>query len=243
MTSPAISALSAVAAWLVSQGPVMWDAACQAAAAAYGWARRHAPAAWEKARYAWALAAATWRVAVVQRAMLGGDFLLVKACAVNEEDGTDAVVTRSFDAARWEASAREATGWATKKMRVEVRYVSFGHKYRAVLRPGDAFSAPKAVERHRGGPKGVMAAELVGKRGLTVDVTRRVHKYQGPLKDFHAGQGLRVGVLDMFPFDDPAELVDNFHTLRIIDAHARQLTVPLECPDLGAWVASQGKFD
>lgn len=201
------------------------------------------PRAWERARYAWALAAATWRVSVVQRWLAGSPFVLLKACALNEDDGTDAVVTKAFEPSRWEDSVRAFTGWATQKLRVEVRYSSFGHKFRAVLRPGDAWTPPEAVERHRGGPKGVMAAELVGSRGVAVDVTRRVHKYQGPAKDFHAGKGLRVGVLDMFPFDDPRELLEHFHTLRIVDARARLVDVPIECPDLGAWLASQTKAE
>ena len=193
--------------------------------------------AWERARYAWALATATWRVSVVQRFLLASPYSLLKVVALNEDDGTDATVTVAFEPARWEDSVRAFTGWATQKLRVEVRYSSFGHKYRAVLRPGDAFETPEALERHRGGPRGVMAAELVGPDdGLSVDVTRRVHKYQGPTKDFHAGKGLRVGVLDMFPMDDAAELLEHFTALRIVDARARLVEVPIDCPDLGAFL-------
>ncbi len=192
---------------------------------------------WERARYAWALATATWRVSVVQRFLIGSPYTLLKVVALDEDGGRDATVTAAFEPARWEDSVRAFTGWATQKLRVEVRYLSFGHKYRAVLRPGDAFVEPEGVERHRGGPKGVLAAELVGAEGLAVDVTRRVHKYQGPAKDFHAGKGLRVGVLDMFPLDDPRELGDHFHTLRLVDARARVVEVPTDCPDVGAALA------
>lgn len=192
--------------------------------------------AWERVRYAWALTTATWRVSVVQRYLLASPYSLLKVVALNEDDGTDATVTVAFEPARWEDSVRAFTGWATQKLRVEVRYLSHGHKYRAVLRPGDAFETPEALERHRGGPKGVMAAELVGPDGLVVDVTRRVHKYQGPTKDFHSGKGLRVSVLDMFPMDDTAELLDHFTVLRIVDARARLVDVPIDCPDLGAFL-------
>lgn len=199
----------------------------------------------EKARCAWALAVATYRVSVLQRYMAAQDTMVYKVVCVDEEAGTDATVpVRSFDPARWEASTRASTGWHdAKSLRVDVRYLAHGKKYRLVLRPGDACVLPPAPERHRGGPKGVMAAELVGDEGVRVDVTRRVHKYEGPGKDFHGRMGLRVAALDMFPMDDPRELAHSFHTLRIIDAHARVLHVPVDCPDMAAAVAADSKSD
>lgn len=203
-----------------------------------------AVSAWEKVRCAWALLLATWRVAVVQRVIATHDFLVFKVIALNEDDGTDATVTSSFNqGAEWESSVRAATGWAHQNMRVEVRYLSHGKKFRAILRPGDTCTFPNEVpERHRGGPKGVMAADLVGD-DITVNITRRMHKYEGPTKDFHSALGLRVGVTDMFPLDDAAELKATFHTLRLIDAHARVVHVPMDCEDLAKALAAAGKVE
>lgn len=194
--------------------------------------------AWEKARCVWALILATWRVAVVQRLIATHDFLVVKVLALNEDDGTDAVITTSFNqGVTWEDGVRAATGWATQALRVEVRYLARGKKYRAILRTGDTCAFPEEIpDRHRGGPKGVMAAELVGD-DISVNITRRVHKYEGPTKDFHAALGLRVGVTDLFPLDDAQELRATFHTLRLIDAHARVVHVPMDCADLAGALA------
>lgn len=220
------------------------EASTASMAAWVAWAGACAASAWEKVRCAWALMLATWRVAVVQRVMATHDFLVFKVIALNEDDGTDATVTSSFNQGlEWESSVRAATGWATQGMRVEVRYLSHGKKYRAILRPGDDCSFPRdAPERHRGGPKGVMAAELVGD-DITVNITRRLHKYEGPTKDFHAGLGLRVGVTDMFPLDDAGELKASFHTLRLIDAHARVVLVSMDCDDLAGALAAAGKTE
>lgn len=207
---------------------------------AAAWVRRALADAWEHVRCVWALLAATWRVSVLQRVLVAQDFVVYKVVALNEDDGTDAIVTRAFSKGDgWEDSVRAATGWTRQKLRVEVRYLARGKKFRAVLRPGDAWELRGAPERHRGGPKGVMAAELVGD-GVTVDITRRIHKYEGPAKDFHR---LRVGVTDMFPFDDADELRVNFHTLRLIDAHARVLNVPMGCDDLMVALAASAKAD
>lgn len=215
----------ALAAWVVVRAPAAWEGTTKACAGAV-----------EKARYAWALLVATYRVSVVQRHMASQDSLVYKVCALNEDTGEDATVTRGFDPRSWEPSVRAATGWGTANLRVDVRYLAHGRKYRLVLRPGQACSFPLAPERHRGGPKGVMAAELVG-NDVSVNITRRVHKYEGPAKDFHGGVGLHVGVTDMFPMDDPEELHHNFHTLRIVDAHARLLTIPTTCDDVASALA------
>lgn len=215
---------------------------------ALAWLLVTAERVWEKARVAWALAVATYRVAVVRRFMATADLVVYKVCAFDERGGRDEVVTRFFDASRWEESVRAGLGWAPDvPLRVEVRYLSRGRKYRLVLRPGDACDLPAPADRHRGGPKGVMAAELVGEgeggEAVTVNVTRRLHKYEGPLKDFHRGGGLRVGVVEMFPFDDADELRHNFHTLRLVDAHARVLLLPVDTPDLAGAIAARVKAD
>lgn len=218
------------------------------AVVAFGaWVMDSAPGAmeWmsEKARYAWALAAASVRVAL-RKVVRPRVFSIQKVVALNETDGRDALVTSEFESAEWEESVRVATRWFRDALRAEVRYVFHGKKFRLVLRPGDTceFGEDNVPVRHRGGPKGVMAAELVGHEA-TVDITRRIHKYQGPLKDFHAGMGLRVGITDMFPLDDIGDLTDQFHTLRIVDAHARVLNLPIDCPDLAKALAQCGKDD
>lgn len=188
----------------------------------------------ERARCFWVLLAATWRVAVLQRYLCSQAFWIYKVVAINEASGSDANVTKTFVPGAWESTIRLVTGWKDAPLRLDVRYLAYGRKYRLILRPGDACTFPEFPERHRGGPKGVMAAELVGEAGVAVDITRRVLKYQGPAKDFHRGMGARVGVTDMFPFDDTEELLHNFSELRIIDAHARVVRVPIGCDDLAA---------
>jgi hypothetical protein len=192
---------------------------------------------WQRVRTAWALAVASWRYYVVRRWLQSDESWIYKVVAINEATDEDAVVTWSFDPARWEDSVRRATGWRTDPVRADVRYLCHGRKYRMVLRAGDACALPSVPDRHRGGPRGVMAAELVGKR-VAVDVTRRVIKYQGPARDFHRGLGLRVSVMDMFPMDDGEELQAHFGALHVIDARARLQSVPISCDDLGAALAA-----
>lgn len=242
IVSSCVVALTTVAAWVVDKAPMAYARAIEHASSLCDSTVRGCERAWEKARYAWALAVATYRVSVLQRLMASHELLMYKIVALNEQDGTDAIVTKSFESERWEESTRAATGWLNEKMRVEVRYLAHGKKYRAVLRPGDECAFQAVPERHRGGPKGVMAAELVG-NDVTVNITRRVHKYEGPMKDFHRRMGLRVSVSDMFPFDDTEELTHAFHTLRIVDAHARVLHLPLTTSDLAAALANEGKTD
>lgn len=197
---------------------------------------------YETLRYLWAFCLATYRVSVLQRFICTREFWVYKVCAINEDSGSVAGVTRMFRPEAWEHSVRLATGWKRAPLRVEVRYLAHGKKFRLVLRPGDTCTFPPYTQRHRGGPKGVMAAELCGEE-TTVNITPRVLKYQGPLKDFHLGLGLRVGVVDMFPYDDAQELDMRFHTMRIVDAHARTVDIPLSCPDVASSLASRQKSD
>lgn len=210
--------------------------------AALKWLATSTKATVENARCAWALAAAAWRVSVLQRFMNDHCFMVYKVLALNEETGEDKNVTKAFQAKEWEESVRVASGWFTQKLRADVRYMAHGKKYRFVLRPGDTCRLTDVPERHRGAPKGVMAAELVGDEA-TVNITRRVLKYQGPSKDFHRGMDLRVGVTDLFPFDDPHELRLNFHALRVVDAHARVHHVPVTCDDLAGALTAVCKAD
>ena len=188
---------------------------------------------WERVRYAWAFLKAAWRFYIVARFLHNTDFAVYKALAINEDTSECAKVTAVFDRENWENSVRIATGWTTPRIRADVRYMAHGRKYRLVLRPGDACAFAAVPERHRGGPKGVMAAMLRARGDLVgVDITRRVLKYQGPNKDFHSAMNLKVGVLDMFPYDDAEELKDYFHTLYVVDAQARTHIMPLVCRDI-----------
>lgn len=214
----------------------------EAIPAAWAWLREASATTVENARCAWALATAAWRVTVLQKFMNDDRFMVYKVVAFNEDTGQDKNVTRHFDPKEWEESVRVATGWYIRPVRADVRYMAHGKKYRLVLRPGDTCELTEVPEKHRGGPKGVMAAELVGDEA-TVDITRRVLKYQGPLKDFHGGMGLRVGVTDMFPFDAPAELCLNFHALRVVDAHARVVHIPVTCDDVATALAAASKAE
>ena len=190
---------------------------------------------WCSVRYAWAIIKAYWRFYIAALVSDPSEFMLHKVIAINEDTGADAIVTRTFDASNWVESTRVATKWTQPNIRLEVRYFAHGRKYRLVLRPGDRCTLASIPERHRGGPKGVMAAELIAKEHvLGIDVTRRIQKYQGPGKDFHSGLGLRVAVADMFPYDDLNEIRSVFSTLVVIDAHANTVNIPIDCTDIAA---------
>jgi len=60
--------------------------------------------------------------------------------------------------------------------------------------------------------------DLASPPAREVDVTGRLLKYAGPDKDFHAGVGLRVRVLDCFPFDNTDMLRARFACLHVTDA-------------------------
>lgn len=188
-------------------------------------------AIYERLRYAWAFVKATYRIYFLQRFANPMPMMVYKVVAVNEDTETEQNVTRLFRPGAWEASVRLATGWTSKNIRADVRYLSEGRKYRVILRPGEAWSLPDGPTRYRGGPKGVMSASMHGD-GRAVNVTARVLKYQGPLKDFHHSLGHRVGVMDMFPLDDLDELYQNFEFIRIIDAHAHMFDIPVDCDDV-----------
>jgi len=193
---------------------------------------------WERARYAWAFLKAAWRFYIVSRFIQTTDFAVYKVLAINEDSYECVTVTSMFDRLDWENSVRIATGWTTPRLRADVRYMAHGRKYRLVLRPGDACALASVPERHRGGPKGVLAAELRARGDLVgVDITRRVLKYQGPNRDFHAAMNLTVGVLDMFPYDDAEELKEYFYALYVVDAHAKTHIMPLTCRDIKGAIA------
>lgn len=219
-----VGAVAAFGGWVVGKAP--------------GVARevlRRAREGLQRARAAAAVGAAAFRVLVLRRLLASPDVAVVKA-TLFRGDGTDVDITRGFDA---RACGRHVV---SPSERVDVRYLAHGRKYRLVLRKGDEACLTEAPARHRGGPKGVMAAELIGAEA-SVDITRRVHKYQGPAKDFHAGMGLRVGVTDLFPFDDPEELAANFDTVRIVDHALRTLYLPVNCPDIAKALADAHKAE
>ena len=136
---------------------------------------------------------------------------------------------RFFDPGTWERDARELTGWTA--FRVEVRYVFRHKKYRMVLHRGDVCTFPPYQEPQAPAcrlPRGVLSARLQGALGTDIDhdVTARVMKYQGPKGDFHAGLGLRVGLFEMFPFDDHADNAARYTHLRVMDTTGRLIDLP-----------------
>lgn len=152
-----------------------------------------------------------------------------KVYVLNEAPEPGATVrelsARDFDPAAWLAQAARAAP-EFESLRVEVRYVYRGAKYRAVLRPGDDAEAvlPPGAAGAGGGllaPPRVVSARLQGPPGsddVDRDVTARVRKYQGPARDFH-GWGVRLH--DMFPFEDHDDDARVYSHLRIVDARAR----------------------
>ena len=156
---------------------------------------------------------------------------------VFNEDDTDgdfykAMPPYLLDLYDWEASVREHTGW--ENIRVEIRYRAVDarnqetQKYRMVLRPGERCMLLGADRIRRHG--GIMSARLQGPKGSTIDtdVTSRVLKYQGPLRDFHGAQGLHVTVHDMFPFDDHADNAARFSHLRLVNARGHVVDLPYD---------------
>lgn len=202
---------------------------------------------YERVRCAWVMVLATWRVVVLQRYLCDQDFWVYKAVAINEDENKCQVVTKTFEPQHWEDATRQVTGWQGP-FRVDVRYLAHGRKFRMVLHPGDTFTFPPVPESHRGGPKGIMAAELVG-TGLyapNCNVTSRVLKYQGPAKDFHRGMGLKVALTEMFPYRDPQALQEDYNQLKVVDACdacAQEFCIPVNCDDVGKAMAAHTKAD
>lgn len=199
-----------------------------------GWTR----AACERVRVAWAVATAAYRVTVLQAFLQTAEFVVYKVVAFNDDTGEHRKVTGSFVPGAWEATVRKETAWTTDKLRVDVRYLSQGKKYRMVLRPGDTCSFADLPEPPSG-PAGVLSAELLHREegAASTNVTARVLKYQGPGGDFQAGMGHRVGVSDLFPMDDREDLREGYEGLRVMHvADTRVLTrlIPIECEDVRA---------
>lgn len=210
----------------------------------FGWVRDAASKAYECALYAWVWLTALWRVHVLKQVMSTSEFWVYKVVALNDDEDSDANVTKYFAVGSWssmpswwEDRVRMVTGWTSPNIKLDVRYLSHGRKFRLVLRPGDKCTLPEDLERHRGGPKGVLCAEMVADEN-TVDVTPRVLKYQGPAKDFHKSLGLRVAVRDMWPKDEPEELAHMYDGLRIIDSNLHTVAVPFACEDIAEFLST-----
>lgn len=165
-----------------------------------------------------------WLVSLFRSACPPIDWNIVAVYAFNDE-GRFMDVTTMFDPARkdWDQAVSQYTGWPISK--VEVRYVSrVGTKYRMVLRPGDSCPFPPSLTCARG--KGFLSATIVPDSGIPgakpVDVTARLRKYAGPLRDFHAHSGCSVRASDVLPMDDWDYVTQRFKKLVVTDLHFKR---------------------
>lgn len=119
----------------------------------------------------------------------------------------------------WEQCVHDLTGWDT--FRLEIRYTFHGRKYRMVFKNGWAFMWPPYLHP-KWGPT-VIHAALVPREhdGVPQDVTRRMVKYAGPMKDFHATVATVPSAADMFPFEDPAMLRETYTCVSVRDITMR----------------------
>lgn len=114
----------------------------------------------------------------------------------------------------------------TDAVKLEVRYFfrnSFGFqtKYRMIIRDTTNHipwpPEKKMVHPSNGGiiPP-ILNARLLSSRPTSnvIDVTRRVEKYLGHNKDFNS---VSIRPLDLFPYDDPDELRQNYCFLEVTD--------------------------
>lgn len=204
---------------------------------AFSHVKRGACVAARNARELWALTTAAYRLFIVQRVFVTKAFVVYKATAYHTRSDEHCSVTKNFSLQDWEEHVEARTPWSARDVRVDVRYMSRGQKYRLVLRHGDVcapITAPCIVA-----PRGVLAAELRSSEGQCVDITRRLIKYQGPHKDFHASQGLRVAATDMFPSDDQEELRTTYESMRVTmleGMHITTRTIPMDCEDVAAFL-------
>jgi len=78
-----------------------------------------------------------------------------------------------------------------------------------------------AAERER---RGILAANLVERKECTdaksVDLTKRLQKYEGVLRDFGAR---KLRSHDIFPFDDNEYAAERFDTLQILRTHPEKI--------------------
>ena len=91
---------------------------------------------------------------------------------------------------------------ALASYRIEVRYVSHGHKFRCIVREHYDVHLPirKKLEMKKN-PR-VLFAFIILKDGTIRNVTRRVTKYAGPNADFNVSDGSLVFASDIVPFHD-----------------------------------------
>ena len=198
----------------------------------------HAACLWQRYMVAWTKARL--------HARFGGSrpaWEIRSAFSFCEDTGDFLDVTAHFKPDSWETDIQQYSGWDT--FRVDLRYThttKFGKvsKYRMILRNGDTCVFPPCLGTTTTtvgttrGPRGVLSATLVPRTTVSareVDVTSRLQKYAGPLKDFHKGAGLTVNGLDCFPFDDADLLQSRFEFIRLIDAATlKETTFELKSP-------------
>jgi hypothetical protein len=124
-------------------------------------------------------------------------------------------------------------------VKMEVRYVHrnmFGHetKYRLVAYEGDTETSEITLppprrpteEPRKIDPPVIQCMLLPADDGTEdeprnpLDITGRVLKYMGPYKDFNTSQ---MRVFEMFPFDDPDQFRESFHSLLAVDFGSQTL--------------------
>jgi len=139
-------------------------------------------------------------------------------------------VTAWFTPATWkEDIGATFPGWTHWKL--EVRYEFRGKPFRAVVRQNESFEFPPcdaddASQHHHSvrAPRGILAAHLVPRKECTdaksVDVTKRLQKYEGVLRDFGAR---KLRSHDIFPFDDNEYAAERFDTLQILRTHPEKI--------------------
>jgi hypothetical protein len=135
------------------------------------------------------------------------------------EDVTD-VVARVLEHNRRHIPADFFTVLGGKdSWRLEVRYTQAGAKYRALFYDEDVVfpvyseeevETPLSLLQMKTYPLIATISSREDTDGVDgVNVTRRLHKYCGPRKNWYADRGLRLRLQDMFPFDDPETFQDS----------------------------------
>jgi hypothetical protein len=170
-----------------------------------------------KIRLAW-----QWLLSFVRTHTAPPDWTITAAYAFDDE-GRFMDVSAVFQPTdQWAQDTEEYTTWPVSK--VEIRYTSrLGVKYRMILRPGTPCPFPPDLSGPRG--MGFVSAVFLPSSvpdAKPIDVTHRLRKYAGPLKDFHAHAGLTVRASDILPMDDWDFFTERFKKLVVTDMHFKR---------------------
>lgn len=155
---------------------------------------------------------------------------MVRVLAYNLETRGIADLRKDFWMYRkdeWEQAIIDETGW-TEPAKLHLYYKSETGKgpFRMVIRPGNKCTFPpydsEFPSLHGCDMSRIQTATLTFRDGGTMDLTRKVRKYEGIHGNFHADLGLHVKVRDIFEWWNDEDLHGARMTVEHMDGTVRE---------------------